>query len=58
MMMMSSNQEAGVKGRLVIEPPFGKDGHSLFASKSGIPIWTPEFDSFLMELSLGEIKKR
>ena len=57
-MMMSSNQNAGAKGRLVIQPPFGKDGHSLFASKSAIPIWTPEFDSFLKEIGMGEIKKR
>jgi dienelactone hydrolase len=52
--MFAAFQEAGAKGRLVIQPPFGKDGHSLFASKSAIPIWTPEFDSFLKEI---EIKK-
>ncbi len=55
--MFEAFQEAGAKGRLVIQPPFGKDGHSLFSSQSGIPIWTPEFDSFLMELGMGETKK-
>jgi len=55
---MSSNQEAGAKGRLVISSPFGKDGNSLFSSNDGILIWTPEFDSFLMELGMVEdIKK-
>jgi len=57
-MTMSSNQEAGAKGRLVISSPFGKDGNSLFSSNDGILIWTPEFDSFLMELGMVEdIKK-
>jgi dienelactone hydrolase len=46
--------EVWAKSRLVIQPPFGKDGHSLFASKSAIPIWTPEFDSFLKEIGMGE----
>ncbi len=40
----------GGKGRLVIQPPFGKNGHTLFTSRNGIPIWTPEFDRFIMEL--------
>jgi dienelactone hydrolase len=56
--MFTAFQEAGAKGRLVIQPPFGKDGHFLFSSKSGIPIWTPEFDRFIMELGVGvPIKK-
>ena len=51
--MFAAFQAAGAKGRLVIQPPFGKDGHSLFASKNAIPIWTPEFDRFIMELEVG-----
>jgi hypothetical protein len=31
-------------------PPFGNNGHKLFPSKAGIPIWTPEFDKFLTEI--------
>jgi hypothetical protein len=50
--MCAAFQEAGAKGRLVIQPPFGNNGHALFTSKSGIPIWTPEFDKFLMEFDL------
>jgi dienelactone hydrolase len=50
--MFAAFQEAGGKGRLVIQPPFGKDGHALFSSGSGIPIWTPEFDRFINELGL------
>jgi dienelactone hydrolase len=45
---------AGAKGRLVIHPPFGKDGHSLFGSDSGLPIWTAEFDKFLSEIGLNK----
>ena len=50
--MFAAFQEAGAKGRLVIQPPFGKNGHLLFNSPSGIPIWMPEFDKFLMEFDL------
>jgi dienelactone hydrolase len=56
--MFAAFQGAGAKGRLVIQPPFGKDGHSLFASRSAIPIWTPEFDRFIMELGVGEPVKK
>jgi len=51
-------QEAGAKGSLVIQPPFGKDGHSLFSNKNGIPVWTLEFDGFLKELGIFEVKKK
>jgi dienelactone hydrolase len=43
-------RDAGATGRLVIVPPFGKNGHKLFPSKGGIPIWTVEFDRFLSEI--------
>jgi dienelactone hydrolase len=49
----STFEKAGGKGRLVIQPPFGKDGHSLFVSNSAIPIWTREFDSFLRDFNVG-----
>lgn len=40
-------EAAGARGRLVMQPPFGNDGHSLFASAQGLPIWTAAFDDFL-----------
>lgn len=47
-------EKAGGKGRLVMQPPFGRDGHSLFNSPDGIPIWTREFDSFLRDFNVGQ----
>ncbi|MBM4315481.1 MAG: alpha/beta fold hydrolase [Deltaproteobacteria bacterium] len=44
--------KAGAKGRLVIQPPFGKDGHSIFTSKNGVSIWTKEFDIFIKEIGM------
>lgn len=44
---------AGARGKLVMQPPFGEDGHRIFASPAGLPIWTAEFDSFLREIGLG-----
>lgn len=46
-------EKAGGTGRLVIQPPFGEDGHSLFNSRDGIPIWTRAFDSFLKDFNVG-----
>jgi dienelactone hydrolase len=43
-------EDAGATGRLVIVPPFGNNGHKLFPSKGGIPIWSAEFDKFLTEI--------
>lgn len=46
-------EKAGGKGRLVIQPSFGQDGHSLFNTKAGIPIWTKAFDAFLKDFNVG-----
>lgn len=45
-------QAAGAKGRLVMQPPFGEDGHRIFASPAGLPIWTAAFDAFLQEIGI------
>lgn len=43
-------EAAGARGKLVMQPSFGQDGHRLFASPEGLPIWTAEFDRFLQEI--------
>ena len=43
-------EAAGARGKLVMQPAFGQDGHRLFASPEGLPIWTGEFDRFLQEI--------
>lgn len=40
-------QTAGGQGQLVIEQPFGRDGHGMFAVDRAIPIWEPGFQSFV-----------
>ncbi|USU18843.1 alpha/beta hydrolase family protein [Paraburkholderia fungorum] len=40
-------QMAGGNGELVVEPPFGRDGHGMFAVDSAIPIWEPGFERFI-----------
>ncbi|GGC48030.1 hypothetical protein GCM10011400_39140 [Paraburkholderia caffeinilytica] len=42
----SAFQAAGGQGQLVIEQPFGRDGHGMFAVDSAIPIWEPGFQTF------------
>jgi dienelactone hydrolase len=42
-------KEDGGEGRLVITPPFSNNGHLLFPSKEGIPLWTIEFNAFVKQ---------
>ncbi|MEN2471663.1 dienelactone hydrolase family protein [Burkholderia sp. GS2Y] len=43
-------QAAGGQGQMIVEPPFGKNGHGMFAVKEAIPIWLPHFEQFLAPL--------
>jgi dienelactone hydrolase len=43
-------EAAGARGVLVMQPPFGNDGHSMFAAAAGLPIWTAAFDGFVRPL--------
>jgi dienelactone hydrolase len=43
-------QSAGGQGNLIVEPPFGRNGHGMFAVKSSIPIWLPHVEQFLTPL--------
>lgn len=45
-------QSGGGKGKLVMLPPFGNDGHSLFGMKDGLPLWKPHVEAFLKENQL------
>ena len=54
----SAFEECGGKGRFVMQPPFGDDGHTLFLSRKGIPIWTRALDSFLKDFDIGGEKCR
>jgi dienelactone hydrolase len=37
----------GANGEYVLQPPFGKDGHYLFADTLGVRYWLPTVESFL-----------
>jgi dienelactone hydrolase len=39
--------QAGANVTLEMFPPFDEDGHSLFQTSNGLPIWTPIVDRFL-----------
>jgi dienelactone hydrolase len=45
-------ERAGGRGELVIQPPYGLDGHGLFTQADAVPIWTPAFDRFVAQLPL------
>jgi dienelactone hydrolase len=47
--MHDAFQKAGGKVKLVMLPPFGKDGHTFFPNERGLPLWTEEVDKFLVE---------
>ncbi len=45
-------ENAGAKGRLVMQPSFQWDGHAIFGADRGLPIWTAAFDRFLQDIRL------
>jgi dienelactone hydrolase len=48
--MHDAFQKAGGKAKLVMLPPFGKDGHYVFPNERGLSLWTKEVDKFLAEI--------
>jgi dienelactone hydrolase len=46
----SAFQAAGGHGQMIVEPPFGTNGHGMFAVKDAIPIWLPHFEQFVTPL--------
>lgn len=42
----------GGKGKLVMQPPFGNDGHNIFVSWDGVRFWGPALDQFFTEFNL------
>jgi dienelactone hydrolase len=42
---------AGAQGKLVMRPPFGDNGHLMFARAEGLPLWTAALDEFLQEIA-------
>ncbi len=41
-------QAGGVRGEYVLQPPFGENGHFVFADTNGIPLWLPTVERFLL----------
>jgi hypothetical protein len=50
--MTAAFSKAGGQLTFVAAPSFGDDGHQLFSSASGMPIWTPVVDRFLADNKL------
>jgi dienelactone hydrolase len=50
--MTAAFSRAGGQLTFVAAPAFGNDGHSLFSSASGMPVWTPMVDRFLADNGL------
>jgi dienelactone hydrolase len=50
--MFAAYREEGGVGELRLLPPFGKDGHSLFARRGGVLQWRPLLDAFLRKNQL------
>lgn len=50
--MYARYSAAGGRARLVPVGAFGKDSHTLFTARAGLPVWQPQADGFLRELGL------
>jgi hypothetical protein len=42
-------QQAGGKGRYVLNPAHGDDGHLLLYAPDGVGVWSPQVQAFLRE---------
>lgn len=51
-------EKAGGKGRYVLGPPHGNDGHLLFYAAGGLPIWSAAMESFLRDFSVTQPAQR
>ena len=50
--MFTAYTEAGGKATLLLLPPFGEDGHTLFGAAKGVPLWRDKVDAFLREIGV------
>jgi len=50
--MFDAFRKQGGVGELRFLPPFGKDGHTLFGNRAGVPLWRPLVDDFLRQNAL------
>ncbi len=41
------SRRQGDMANSIVEPPFGRDGHGMFAVDRAIPIWLPHFEQFV-----------
>ena len=45
--MADAYRKAGGALQYVLLPPFGQDGHQLFAARNGVATWSPPVQAFL-----------
>lgn len=48
-------EDAGGRGRLVVHPPYGADGHLLFYKAEARPIWTAAMEEFFRGAGLAQL---
>ena len=53
----SAFESGGGKGRLIVHPPYGDDGHLLFYKEAAVPIWMHELNRFFKDLGLATLSK-
>lgn len=50
--MHEAFRAGGAAAELVMQPPFGVDGHAVFSSAKGTPVWLPPTRAFLQSIGL------
>ncbi len=53
--MFEAFEQAGGRGKLVMHPPHGNDGHLLFYVADAVPIWTKAMNGFFEEVGLARL---
>lgn len=53
--MFAAFEQAGGRGKLVMHPPYGNDGHLLFYVAEAVPIWSKAMNVFFDEAGLARL---
>ena len=53
--MFEAFETAGGRGKLVMHPPHGNDGHLLFYVADAVPIWSKAMNDFFQEVGLARL---
>lgn len=53
----SAFESAGGRGKFILHPPYGNDGHLLFYKEAAVPIWIEALNSFFRDMGITSLSR-